>query len=99
MTSEDIKHQLIIITSAIWQQAAHTTYHHFLAAQQAPYKKALSLKMVNIHEYLSAMKINWLWQIFQPDNCRLAKNVLFAVCPAFANIQGFRGEYANIVHW
>ena len=34
---------------------------------------------------------------FQPDNC-LVKNVLFAVCPAFANIRGFRGEYANIVH-
>ena len=55
------------------------------------------LKMVNIHEYLSTMKINWLQQIFQPDNC-LVKNVLFAVCPAFANIQGFGGEYANIVH-
>ena len=55
------------------------------------------LKMVHIHEYLSAMKINWLRQIFQPDNC-LVKNVLFAVCPAFANIRGFGGEYANIVH-
>ena len=55
------------------------------------------LKMVNIHEYLSAMKINWLRQIFQPDNC-LIKSVLFAVCPAFANIRGFGGEYANIVH-
>ena len=53
--------------------------------------------MVNIHEYLSAMKINWLRRIFQPDNC-LVKNVLFAVCPAFANIRGFGGEYANIVH-
>ena len=53
--------------------------------------------MVNIHEYLSAMKVNWLRRIFQPDNC-LVKNVLFAVCPAFANIQGFGGEYANIVH-
>ena len=28
----------------------------------------------------------------------LVKNVLFAVCPAFANIRGFGGEYANIVH-
>ena len=28
-------------TSAIWQQAAHTTYH-LLAAQQEPYKKYLS---------------------------------------------------------
>ena len=55
------------------------------------------LKLVNIHEYLSAMKINWLRRIFQPDNC-LVKNVLFAVCPAFANIRGFGGEYANIVH-
>ena len=27
-------------TSSIWQQAAHTTYHHLLAAQQEPYKKA-----------------------------------------------------------
>ena len=53
--------------------------------------------MVNIHEYLSAMKINWLRRIFQPDNC-LVKNVLFAVCPAFANIRGFGGEYANTVH-
>ena len=53
--------------------------------------------MVNIHEYLSAMKINWLRRIFQPDNC-LVKNVLFAVCPAFANIRGFGGEYANIVY-
>ena len=27
-------------TSAIWQQAAHTTYnYHLLAAQQEPYKK------------------------------------------------------------
>ena len=55
------------------------------------------LKMVNIHEYVSAMKINWLRRIFQPDNC-LVKNVLFADCPAFANIRGFGGEYANIVH-
>ena len=28
-------------TSAIWQQLhAHTNYHHLLAAQQEPYKKA-----------------------------------------------------------
>ena len=33
------------------------------------------LKMVNIHEYLSAMKINWLRRIFQPDNYCLVKNV------------------------
>ena len=52
------------------------------------------LKLVNIHEYLSAMKINWLRRIFQPDNC-LVKNVLFAVCPAFANIRGLGGEYAT----
>ena len=44
---------------------------------------------MNIHEYLSAMKIK--------GNC-LVKNVLFTVCPAFANIRGFGGEYANIVH-
>ena len=31
--------------------------------------------MVNIHECLSAIKINCLRQIFQPGNC-LAKNVL-----------------------
>ena len=43
------------------------------------------------------MKINWLRRFFQPGNC-LVKNVLFAVCPAFANIRGFGGEYANIVH-
>lgn len=36
------------------------------------------LKMVNIHEYLSAMKRNWLRRVFQPDDC-LAKNILFAV--------------------
>ena len=53
--------------------------------------------MVNIHEYWSAMKINLLRRILQPDNC-LVKNVLFSVCPAFANIRGFGGEYANIVH-
>ena len=28
------------------------------------------LKMVNIHEHLSAMKINWLRLIFQPNNCK-----------------------------
>ena len=55
------------------------------------------LKMVNIHEHLSAMKINWLRRIFQPNNC-LVKNVLFAVCPKCVNIRGFGGEYANIVH-
>ena len=27
-------------SSAIWQQAAPTTYHRLLAAQQEPYKKA-----------------------------------------------------------
>ena len=26
-------------TSAIWQQAKHTTYYHLLAVQQVPYKK------------------------------------------------------------
>ena len=31
-------------SSAIWQQAAHTTYHHLLAAQQEPYEKAQLLK-------------------------------------------------------
>ena len=30
-------------TSAIWQQVAHTTNHHLLAAQQKPYKKAYLL--------------------------------------------------------
>ena len=34
--------------------------------------------MVNIHEYLSAMKINLLRRIFQPGNC-LVKNV-FVCC-------------------
>ena len=53
--------------------------------------------MVNILEYLSAMKINWLKRIFQPDNS--SKECLFAVCPTFVNIVGFGGEYANIVHW
>ena len=55
------------------------------------------LKMVDILEYLSAMKINWLRRIFQPDNS--SKECLFAVCPTFVNILGFGGEYANIVHW
>ena len=49
------------------------------------------LKMVNTHEYLSAMKINWLRRMFQPDNC-LVKNVLFAVCPAFANTEDSEGN-------
>ena len=31
---------IIIKTSAIWQEAVHTTNHHLLAAQQEPYKKA-----------------------------------------------------------
>ena len=36
----NIKHKLFMrYTSAIWQQAAHITYH-LLAAQHEPYKKA-----------------------------------------------------------
>ena len=36
-------------TSAIGQQAAHTTFHHLLAAQQQPYKQAcLLMKIISI---------------------------------------------------
>ena len=31
-------------TSTIWQQAAHTTYHELLAAQQKPCRKSLTFK-------------------------------------------------------
>ena len=57
----------------------------------------VGLKMVNIHEYLSAMKINWLRRIFHHDNCP-AKKVLFALYPIFANIRGFGRECAGIVY-
>ena len=54
------------------------------------------LKMVNINKYLSAMKINWLPRIFQPDDC-LIKTVLLADSPIFENIREFGGKSA-VVH-
>ena len=50
----------MVNTSVIWQQAAHTIYYHFLAAQQEPLKKklyknpnSLSLTEKNIEDFLT----------------------------------------------
>jgi len=37
----------MVNTSAIWQQAAPTTYHHPLTAQQEPYKNSLCVGTVS----------------------------------------------------
>ena len=42
-------------TSAIWQQAAHTTYH-LLAVQQEPYKKCFHYSQASFPERLGGLR-------------------------------------------
>ena len=58
--AETIYIYIMVNTSVIWQQAAHTIYYHFLAAQQEPLKKnlyknpnSLSLTEKNIEDFLT----------------------------------------------
>ena len=49
-------------TSAIWQQMAHTTtYYHFLAAQQEPYK-SLTLNKKKFRIFLKSQENAFSWK-------------------------------------